>query len=136
MNQYKLEDNLFTMIIWGTAIALILSILGLFALTSNTVSKRFKEIGIRKAFGAGVNNIILKLNRDIMRWVIFTNIIAWPVAYFVMSNWLQNYPYRINLNLGYFIAASIISIIIALGTISFQAFKAARMNPVDAIRYE
>ncbi|OFX20119.1 MAG: hypothetical protein A2041_02420 [Bacteroidetes bacterium GWA2_31_9b] len=136
MNQYKLEDNLFTMIIWGTAIALILSVLGLFALTSNTVSKRFKEIGIRKAFGAGVNNIILKLNRDIMRWVIFTNIIAWPVAYFVMSNWLQNYPYRINLNLGYFIAASIISIIIALGTISFQAFKAARMNPVDAIRYE
>ncbi|OFX89379.1 MAG: hypothetical protein A2W99_13870 [Bacteroidetes bacterium GWF2_33_16] len=135
-NQYKLEDRLFTMIIWGSTIALILSVLGLFALTSFTVSKRFKEIGIRKTFGASVNNVIYKLNRDIIRWVVLTNIIAWPAAYFVMRNWLQNYPYRIDLNWSHFIAASIISLIIALGTISFQSYKAARMNPVDAIRYE
>lgn len=135
-NQYRLEDRLFTLIIWGSTIALILSVLGLFALTSYTVSKRFKEIGIRKTFGAGVNSIIYKLNRDIVRWVLFTNLIAWPVAFFVMRNWLQNYPYKINLNIGYFIIASIISLLIALVTISFQAYKAARMNPVDAIRYE
>ncbi|MFC2103884.1 ABC transporter permease [Bacteroidota bacterium] len=135
-NQYKIEDRLFTMIIWGTGIALILSVLGLFALTSYTVSRRFKEIGIRKTFGASVNNIINKLNKDIIRWVLLTNILAWPIAYFVMKNWLQNYPYRVDINWGYFVLASLISLFIAWVTISFQAIKAARMNPVDAIRYE
>ncbi|MFC2152552.1 ABC transporter permease [Bacteroidota bacterium] len=135
-NQYKLEDRLFTMIIWGTGIALILSVLGLFALTSYTVSRRFKEIGIRKTFGASVNNIVNKLNKDIIRWVLFTNLIAWPIAYFVMKNWLQNYPYHVKINGIYFILASLISLVVAWITISFQAIKAARMNPVDAIRYE
>ena len=110
--------------------------MGLFALTSYTVSKKFKEIGIRKTFGASVNNIIYKLNRDIIRWVLFTNIIAWSVAYFVMKDWLQNYPYRVDINWMFFVAASIISLFIAVIAISFQAVKAARMNPVDAIRYE
>lgn len=135
-NEYKVEERLFTMIFWGSGIALLLSVLGLFALTSYTVSKKFKEIGIRKTFGASIKSIIYKLNMDIIRWVLFTNIISWPVAYFVMNNWLQNYPYRVNVNWGYFILASIISLLIALITISFQAIKAARMNPVDAIRYE
>ncbi|NOQ25539.1 MAG: FtsX-like permease family protein [Bacteroidales bacterium] len=135
-NQYKVEDSLFTMIFWGSGIALILSILGLFALTSYTVSKKFKEIGIRKTFGASVNSIVNKLNRDIIRWVLFTNIIAWPVAYIVMKNWLQNYPYKVDIYWGYFVLVSFISLVIAILTISFQAVKAARMNPVDAIRYE
>lgn len=135
-NQYKAEDRLFSLIFWGSGIALLLSVLGLFALTSYTVSKRFKEIGIRKTFGSTVNNIVYKLNRDIIRWVLFTNIIAWPAAYWVMNNWLKNYPYRIEMHWKYFIVASILSLIIALITISFQAIKAARMNPVDAIRYE
>ncbi|HRW62502.1 MAG TPA: ABC transporter permease [Bacteroidales bacterium] len=135
-NQYKAEDRLFSLIFWGSGIALLLSVLGLFALTSYTVSKRFKEIGIRKTFGSTVNNIVYKLNRDIIRWVLFTNIIAWPAAYWVMDNWLKNYPYRIEIHWKYFIIASILSLIIALITISFQAIKAARMNPVDAIRYE
>ena len=135
-NKYKVEERLFAMIFWGSGIALILSVLGLFALTSYTVSKKFKEIGIRKTFGASVNNIIYKLNRDIIRWVLFTNIIAWPVAYFVMKDWLQNYPYRVDINWVLFVFASIISLFIAVIAISFQAVKAARMNPVDAIRYE
>lgn len=135
-NQYKVEERLFTMIIWGSGIALILSVLGLFALTSYTVSKRFKEIGIRKTFGASVSIIVRKLNRDIIKWVLLTNIIAWPLAYFIMKNWLQNYPYHVDINWIYFVLASAISVVIALVTISFQAIKAARMNPVDAIRYE
>lgn len=135
-NEYKVEDRLFTMIFWASGIALLLSILGLFALTSYTVSKKFKEIGIRKTFGASIKSIIYKLNMDIIRWVLFTNIISWPVAYFVMNNWLQNYPYKVDINWGYFVLASVISLLIALITISFQAIKAARMNPVDAIRYE
>ncbi|HAN19494.1 MAG: hypothetical protein A2X13_01070 [Bacteroidetes bacterium GWC2_33_15] len=135
-DMYKMEDRLFTMITWSSGIALILSVLGLFALTSYTVSKRFKEIGIRKTFGASVNSIIYKLNRDIIRWVLLTNIIAWPVAYYFMKNWLGNYPYRVEINLWYFLIASFISLLIAFLTISFQSFKAARMNPVDAIRYE
>jgi len=135
-NQYKAEDRLFSLIFWGSGIALLLSVLGLFALTSYTVSKRFKEIGIRKTFGSSINNIVYKLNRDIIRWVLFTNIIAWPAAYWVMDNWLKNYPYRIEMHWKYFVIASILSLIIALITISFQAIKAARMNPVDAIRYE
>ena len=135
-NQYKSEERLFTMIFWGSALAIILSILGLFALTSYTVSKRFKEIGIRKTFGASVNSIVRKLNRDIVKWVLLTNIIAWPLAYFIMKDWLQNYPYRVDINWVYFIIASAISLLIAIATISIQAIKAARMNPVDAIRYE
>lgn len=135
-NKYKVEERLFTMIFWGSGIALILSVLGLFALTSYTVSKKFKEIGIRKTFGASVNSIVNKLNKDIIRWVLFTNLFAWPVAYFVMKDWLQNYPYRVEINFGYFILASLISLLIAWITISFQAVRAARMNPVDAIRYE
>jgi len=135
-NKYKLEEQLFIMIFWGSGIALILSVLGLFALTSYTVSKKFKEIGIRKTFGASVKSIVNKLNKDIIRWVLFTNIIAWPLAYFVMKNWLQNYPYRAEINWIYFVLASLISLSIAIITISFQAVKAARMNPVDAIRYE
>ncbi len=135
-NQYKIEERLFKMIFWGSGIALILSILGLFALTSYNVSRKFKEIGIRKTFGASVNSIVRKLNKDIIRWVLITNVISWPITYFVMNNWLQNYPYRVDINWIYFIAASIISLIIAVLTISVQAIKAARMNPVDAIRYE
>ena len=135
-DQYKVEERLFTMIFWGSGIALILSILGLFALTSYTVSKKFKEIGIRKTFGASVRSIVNKLNKDIIRWVLFTNLISWPAAYFVMNNWLENYPYRIEINFGYFVLASISSLLIAWITISFQAVKAARMNPINAIRYE
>lgn len=135
-NKYKVEERLFTLIFWGSGIALLLSVLGLFALTSYTVSKRFKEIGIRKTFGASINSIVNKLNKDIIRWVLLTNLIAWPIAYFVMNNWLQNYPYKVEINFLYFILASIISLLIAWLTISIQAFKAARMNPVDAIRYE
>ncbi|MBI9052736.1 MAG: ABC transporter permease [Bacteroidales bacterium] len=135
-NQYKVEERLFKMIFWGSGIALILSVLGLFALTSYNVSRKFKEIGIRKTFGASVNSIVSKLNKDIVRWVLLTNIISWPAAYLAMNNWLQNYPYRVDINWMYFILASAISLIIAIITISFQAFKAARMNPVDAIRYE
>lgn len=135
-NEYKVEERLFKMILWGSGIALVLSILGLFALTSYNVSRKFKEIGIRKTFGASVNSIISKLNKDIVRWVLLTNIISWPAAYFAMNNWLQNYPYRVDINWMYFVAASLISLFIAIITISFQAVKAARMNPVDAIRYE
>lgn len=135
-NQYKVEERLFKMIFWGSGIALILSVLGLFALTSYNVSRKFKEIGIRKTFGASVNSIVSKLNKDIVRWVLLTNIISWPAAYLAMDNWLQNYPYRVDINWMYFVAASIISLVIAVLTISVQAIKAARMNPVDAIRYE
>jgi putative ABC transport system permease protein len=135
-DMYKAEERLFAMIYWGSGLALLLSILGLFALTSYTVSKKFKEVGIRKTFGASVYNIIYKLNMDIIRWVLFTNVIAWPSAYFVMKNWLHNYPYKVEVYWGHFVLASIISFLIALFTISIQATKAARMNPVDAIRYE
>lgn len=135
-NEYKVEDRLFTMIFWASGLAILLSVLGLFALTSYTVSKRFKEIGIRKTFGASIKDIVYKLNKDIIRWVLLTNIISWPIACLVMNNWLQNYPYKVNTDLVYFVLASIISLFIALITISFQSIKAARMNPVDAIRYE
>lgn len=135
-NQYKVEERLFKMIFWGSGIALVLSILGLFALTSYNVSRKFKEIGIRKTFGASVRSIVQKLNKDIIRWVLLTNLIAWPATNIIMQNWLQNYPYRVDINWVFFIIASVISLAIAILTISIQAIKAARMNPVDAIRYE
>jgi putative ABC transport system permease protein len=134
--KYEPEEKMLEIIIWGSIIAIILSILGLFALTSFTIHKKYKEIGIRKIQGASVSSIVFLLNKNILRWVLLTNLIAWPVGYYLMEKWLQNFAYHINLNLWYFFVASIISFVIALLTITFQSKRAASLNPAEIIKYE
>ena len=98
--------------------------------------QRTKEIGIRKVLGASVPGIIVLLTKEFSKWVIMANIFAWPIAYYAMTKWLNNYSYRVPIFWWIFIAAGVAALIIASFTVSYQAVKAARANPVDSLRYE
>jgi putative ABC transport system permease protein len=98
--------------------------------------QKTKEIGIRKALGASVPRIVLLLTKQFLLWVLLANIIAWPVAYVAMRNWLDNYPFRTTLGLPLFLLSAAAALLITMFTVSFQAVRAARANPVDSLRYE
>jgi hypothetical protein len=119
-----------------TFLAILISCLGLFGLAAYTAEQRTKEIGIRKIMGASISGIVLLLSRQYALWVLVANLIAWPVSYYLMRSWLQDYSYRISLNLPIFLLAAALSILIAELTVGFQSVKAARSNPVDSLRYE
>ena len=119
-----------------TVLAILISCLGLFGLAAYTAEQRTKEIGIRKVMGASVPGIVALLSREYAKWVLIANVIAWPVSYFLMSEWLQDYHYRIGLGLPVFLLAAAISVVIAQLTVSYQAVRAARSNPVTSLRYE
>jgi len=117
-------------------LAVFIACLGLFGLASFTAEQRTKEIGIRKVLGASAQQITLLLCREFFVLVLLANIISWPVAYFVMRNWLQGFAYRANLGVFTFVLTMGLALVIALLTVSFQAVKAAVANPVDALKYE
>jgi len=117
-------------------LAAFVSCLGLFGLAAFTASKRIKEIGIRKALGATAGGMTLLLSRQFTKWVFISNLIAWPAAYLIFTRWLDNFAYRISLNVGLFLLSGLIAWIISLLTVGYHAVKAARSNPVDALRYE
>lgn len=117
-------------------LAIIISCLGLFGLASFSAEKRVKEIGIRKTLGASVQNIVLLLSRHFIKLVIISNIIAWPLAWFVMSKWLEDFAYRIRISWTTFLFVALVSVVIALLTISFQSIKAAIANPVKSLKSE
>ncbi|MFO7981622.1 MAG: ABC transporter permease [Candidatus Aminicenantes bacterium] len=119
-----------------TFLAILISCLGLFGLASFTAEQRTKEIGIRKVLGASVSRIIFMLSKEYAKWVLIANIIAWPVAYFLMRSWLNEFPYRINLSWVLFFATALLSLLIAQITVTFQAFKAAHNDPAASLRYE
>jgi putative ABC transport system permease protein len=101
-----------------------------------TTRKRIKEIGIRKVYGATTTGILVLLAKEFTRWVIVSNMLAWPVAYIAMRYWLQNFAYQIKINIGAFILTGIFAFMIAGLTVLYQTLKAARANPVNALRYE
>ena len=117
-------------------LAIIISCLGLFGLSAFTAERRTREIGIRKVLGATVAGITGLLSRDFLKLVILSNLIAFPLAWWVMKNWLLNYAYRISISLWVFAAAAIAAIAIALFTISFQSIRAALSNPVNSLKNE
>ncbi|GAI06002.1 unnamed protein product, partial [marine sediment metagenome] len=98
--------------------------------------QRTKEIGIRKVLGASESGIAVLLSKQFIKWVLIANIFAWPAAYFVMNKWLQSFAYRINIGVWMFVVSAVFAVGIALITVSYQAFKAARANPVDSLRFE
>jgi len=98
--------------------------------------QRVKEIGIRKALGATISNIVGLMSKDFLILVGIANLIAWPASYFIMNKWLQNFAYRIDIGWWIFALAAVLALFIALLTISFQTIKAATANPVDSLRYE
>jgi putative ABC transport system permease protein len=117
-------------------LAIIITCLGLFGLAAYTAERRTKEIGVRKVLGASVTGIAGLLSKDFLKLVILSSLISFPVAWWLMHNWLQNYAYRIEISWWIFIVAAALAIIIALFTISFQAIKAALANPVKSLRTE
>ena len=133
---YKSEDRLRQVFLTFTFLAIFIACLGLFGLAAFTAEQRTKEIGIRKVLGASVPGVVLLLSKEFIKWVLAANVIAWPVAYFAMGRWLENFAYRISLGWGVFVAAAGLTLGIALFTVGFQAAKAALANPSDALRYE
>jgi putative ABC transport system permease protein len=134
--RYTPEKKLFKIISYFTFLAIFISCLGLSGLASFASEQRTKEIGIRKAMGASVKGITVLLSKEFTKCVLVANIIAWPLAYFVFNKWLESYAYRTDISLWIFFLATLLALIIALLTVSYQAIKAARANPVDALRYE
>jgi putative ABC transport system permease protein len=135
-NLYKNEEAFATMFTHFTMLAMTIAGLGLFALSAFTAEQRRKEIGIRKVLGASSSSILFKLSSEFFQLIILAFVIASVLAYFVMDKWLADFQYRIDITFEIFVFAGIISLVIALLTISFQALKAALTNPVNSLRNE
>ncbi len=135
-NMYLADSQLSEIVGILSVIAIIIASMGLFGLAAYSVEKRTKEIGVRKVLGASVQNINFLLTRDFLKLVLISNCIAWPIAWFVLQRWLQNFAFKIELNLGVFLLTAIVATSIALITISFQTIKAAVANPVKSLRTE
>jgi putative ABC transport system permease protein len=133
---YKSEQKQGTIFTVFACIAIFIACLGLFGLSAFSITQRIKEIGIRKVLGASVSSIVGLLSKDFLKLVAIAAIIAFPVAWYAMNNWLQDFAYRTNISWWIFIIAGIIAAAIALFTISFQAIKAALTNPVKNLRTE
>jgi len=130
-------DNKASALIWGfSIIAIFISCLGLFGLAAFTAQKRNKEIGIRKILGASITNIVSLLSREFVYMVLLSMLIAFPVAWFAMNSWLENFAYRINIAWWIFLTAAVLSLTIAIITVSIQAIKAAVANPVKSLKTE
>ena len=117
-------------------LAVIIASIGLGGLAAYSAEQKSKEIGIRKVCGACVSNIILLLYRKFIPWIVFANLVAWPTAYFIMSKWLHNFAYRITISFWPFVISAVLSLIIAVVSVSYQSIKAALANPIDIIKYE
>jgi putative ABC transport system permease protein len=132
---YKADKQVSKVVGVLAGLAIVISCLGLFGLASYSAEKRIKEIGIRKVLGASVNSVVQLLSRDFVKLVIVANLIAWPVAWFAVTRWLEGFAFRIEINWLIFVAAGFASLLIALTTVSFQALRAAWSNPVKSLKY-
>jgi putative ABC transport system permease protein len=110
--------------------------MGLFSLTAFYSGKRTKEIGLRKVSGAVISEIVLMLNREFIKWVFISLFFALPVAWFVMRTWLKGFAYKTDLSWWVFVLAGLIVLLVAILTVSWQSWRAATRNPVEALRYE
>ena len=133
---YKAEQRTGEIFTVFSVLAIFIASLGLFGLAAFTAERRSKEIGIRKTLGASVPGIVYLLSKEFTRWVLLANVIAWPVAYFIMSKWLEDFAYRIEMGWWMFLFSGSIALVIALVTVSFHAIKTAMLNPVKSLRYE
>ena len=133
---YKSETRLYTLFKIFAVIAMLISCLGLWGLTAFAAQQRTKEIGIRKVLGASVKTIVVLLSRDFLLMVMIALVIASPLVYYFMKDWLQNFAYKIDIRWWVFAVAGVASVLIALVTVSVQTIRAALSNPVDSLRNE
>jgi len=135
-NLYTKEIQIKKLLLFSTIIAIIIASLGLIGLASFILNKKTKEIGIRKVMGASQIQIAKILINQFLVWIIISNIIAWPAAYYLIKKWLSNFAYHISISWITFLVVAIISMLIAIITISYHAYIASSRNPVDSLRYE
>ena len=133
---YKVENRTSQLFSFFSTTAILLACLGLFALTAFTTVQRTKEIGVRKVLGASILSVVGLLSIDFLKLVVIASIIAFPLAWWAMHSWLQDFAYRINISWLVFVAAGLSTILIALITVCLQAVKAAMANPVKSLRSE
>ncbi len=133
---YEKEGRTLVLIKYFTLIAILIACLGLFGLASFTAEQRVKEIGIRKVLGSSISQIVILLSKDFLKLVIISFVIAAPIGYYVIQEWLKGFAYHVHIGWWLFAMAGIISILIALITVSFQAIKAAIANPVACLKLE
>jgi putative ABC transport system permease protein len=133
---YKAEDKLKTLLWIFTGIAIFVACLGLFGLAAYAAERRKKEIGIRKVLGADNSTIVALLSKEFLMLIIVSTLIAFPLAWYAMHRWLQNFAYRIDVPLWVFLMAGIVAAAVAFITISYQALKAASANPVTNLRFD
>jgi putative ABC transport system permease protein len=134
--QYNAERNIGMTALASSVFAVLVACLGLLGLSIFMAQQKTKEIGIRKTLGASIPVILFLFSKEFLKWLVIANIIAWPVAYYFMNKWLQNFAYRTELSLWIFVSSGGIALVIALTTLSIQAIKAAIANPIKALRYE
>ncbi|MEP6584795.1 MAG: FtsX-like permease family protein, partial [Ginsengibacter sp.] len=133
---YESEQRQGTIFTVFACIAIFIACLGLFGLSAFSITQRVKEIGVRKVLGANVSNIVTLLSKDFLKLVLIAAIIAFPVAWYAMTHWLEDFAYRVNIHWWVFVLSAILASIVALATVSFQAIKAAVANPVKSLRAE
>jgi len=133
---YATEEKTGTLFKYFTFLAIIISCLGLFGLASYMAEQKTKEIGIRKVLGSSESKIVYNMTLEFIKWVVIANLIAWPVSWYLGKQFLDQYAYRTSLGIIIFLFSGIVSIIIALITISYQSYRAAGANPINALRHE
>ena len=134
--QFIRIERLGDIFFYFTFLAIFIACLGLFGMVSYTAEKRTKEIAIRKTLGSSVTQIVSLLSKELLCLVLAANVIAYPIAYYSINQWLQDFPYRIEINIFSFILSTMLALIISFSTIAYQSIKAASANPVDSLKHE
>ena len=133
---YRSEIRIGQLFRYFALLAVFIACMGLYGLSTFIAHQRTREIGIRKVLGSGISGIILVFSSELARWVVFANIVAWPVAYLLMVRWLDNFPYRIEQSLIVYISAGLMALVIAVVTVGGTAWKTASLNPANTLRNE
>jgi putative ABC transport system permease protein len=135
-NVYATERSISRFFNYAAYLSILISCLGLFGLAAYSVEQRIKEVGIRKVLGATTTDIFGLLSKEQLTHIAISNVVAWPLGYFAMRAFLQNYPFRTSLGIEIFLLAALAAFVIAFLTIFYQTFRAARANPSETLKYE
>jgi putative ABC transport system permease protein len=134
--RYTQEQRASTIVKLASGLSIFIACMGLFGLATLTVVRRTKEIGIRKVLGASIPTIAGLLSKDFLKLVIIAAIIAFPLAWWAMRSWLEDFAYRVTIGWWVYVLAGVLAVLVALATVSYQAIKAAMANPVKSLRTE
>ena len=135
-NMYQNEARAGDIVTWGMVIAMFITIIGLFAMARYATERRTKEIGVRMVNGAELKDILVLLNKDFMKWVLLSCVLALPLGWYIMNGWLESFAYRTNLSWWILMTSALAALLVSILTVSWQSYIAARKNPVESLRYE